>query len=563
MKNNSLIRGIFLAALLSLTVTSCFNRQSGSNSGNQSSNNTSESSSSSEELPPEDKLELVEYDPYKAITNHRNMRINGEGAACEQYTEHTQRVQAEDGTWKTERKYIVENVRALVVPIDFTDYTYEVYGDTEDQSREELRKIMFGTREETSWYSLSEYYKSSSFGQCNVTGDVAPWWHTNIKSTSLPKDSDSKMTSTSYARTIATDIRDYYREHADEINLADYDANQDGYVDALLMVYTAPIETTGSLWWAFCWSLVNPYGKYTPDGGYEGVNRFFWCAFNFFYEKANGQYYSSEEIKNGTAVPDSHTIIHEFGHVLSLPDYYVTDYSGSDYSGLGGLDMMDYNIGDHNAFSKMMYGWINPLRLRGTDGSITYTLHSTTTTGETIIIPAKGEENWDNTLLSQYIMVEFLTPEGVAEQDGKVALVGRSKYYSKAGVRITLVDARLGSWVYSSSGYQFGGYTYMTKPQDNQSYISFAADNTASRSCSKNFKLIEVLPSNGRAMKYVNEADDSLLYYEGQSFGANGVFENYMMHDSNGGYTKQFGFSISVDKIEGNDSATITFTAVK
>lgn len=553
MKKNSLIRGIFLTALLALTITSCVKGKT--NNSSEDSTSTSES-----ETPDPDRLDLVQYDPYEGITNHRNMRINGEGAASEQYTEHTRTVTDEEGNPKKQRSYVIENVRALVIPVDFTDYPCDLYGETEDSSREELRKIMFGTREETAWYSLSEYYKSSSFGTCNVTGDVGPWWHTNIKSTSVPKNIESKP-DTSYSRTCATDIRDYYRENADKINLADYDANQDGYVDALIMLYTAPITTTGELWWAFCWSIPGAYGKYTPDGGYEGVNRFFWAAFNFFYEKPDGSYYSSAEIKDGTAIADSHTIIHEFGHVLSLPDYYVTDYAGSDYSGLGGLDMMDHNIGDHNAFSKMMYGWINPLRLKGTKGSLTYNLKSTTTTGETIIIPAAGEENWDQTLLSQYIMIEFLTPEGVAELDGKVALLGHyPKYYSKAGVRITHVDARLGSWTYSS---EFAGFTYMTKPQESGYYISFACDNTASRSCFPKYKLLELLPANGKSMRYISgNANDDCLYYEGQSFGANGIFENYMMHDTAGGFTKRFGFSISVDKIVGNESATITIKAI-
>lgn len=535
MNKSTLLKGLFLTALMAISVTACKQNNGGK-----------------KEDP--DAIKLVEYDPFTGITNHRNMRINGEGAACEQYTEYSRVVENEDGTKSKQTKYVVDNVKALVIPVDFTDYTYELYGDTENDSREELRKIIFGTREETSWYSLKEYYKASSFGQCNITGDVGPWWHTNIKSTSLPKE-DGK-TSTAYARTCATDIRDYYREHADEINLADYDANKDGYVDALLMLYTAPIDTTGSLWWAFCWSLSNPYGKYTPDGGLEGVNRFFWASFNFFYEKEDGSYYSSAEIKNGTAKPDSHTIIHEFGHVLSLPDYYVTDYNTSDYSGLGGLDMMDYNVGDHNAYSKMMYGWINPRRVTGLNGSLTTTLKSTTTTGDTIIIPAKGYDNWNDTLLDQYIMIEFLTPEGVAELDGKTRLLGHYPlYYSKAGIRITHVDSRLGQ--FTSAG--FSGYAWTTKPSDNQSYITIAADNTASRSCFKKFKLIEVLPATGKSMKTrTGNAGDDCLYQEGQTFGANGLFENYKLHDSAGEFTKDFGFTISIDKINGNESATIT-----
>ena len=136
MKKNSLIRGLFLTTLMALTISACTKKDN------------------TPKVDP-DALQLVEFDPYLAITNHRNMRINGEKAACEQYTEHQRKVTDENGIQRTQRSYVVENVRALVVPVDFTDYPCTLYGETEEQSREELRKIMFGTREETEWYSLS------------------------------------------------------------------------------------------------------------------------------------------------------------------------------------------------------------------------------------------------------------------------------------------------------------------------------------------------------------------------------------------------------------------------
>ena len=525
-----------------------------------SSEESSESSESSSEEESKE-LRLVQDDPYSLGANYRNMRIKGSGYAGEQFTEHS-RYNAELN--KKEYCYAVEEVRALVIPVDFTDYTYEVYGETEDDSREELRKIMFGSRDETAWYSLSEYYKESSFGKCNVSGDVGPWWHTGLKSTDVPKNSKGKP-DTEYARTIAINIQDYYRIHYDEINLAQYDANKDGLVDALLLVYSAPITTTGELWWAFCWSVSGAFGKYTEKGNLEGVNRFFWASFGFFYEKGYDDkgrtiYYTSEEIKNGTAVADSHTIIHEFGHVLSLPDYYVTDYAAGDYEGLGGLDMMDHNIGDHNAFSKMMYGWINPYRVAGSEGSVTQTIRSTTTTGDCIIVPAV--DSWNNTYLDQYLVIEFLTPEGVAELDGKVQLLGQYPlYYSIAGVRITQVDARMGVYSSGSGGYEFTGYTYATTPPDSRSYVTFAASNTASDSAYDKFKLIEVLPATGKTMKALaGRATDACLYQEGDVFGEGTIFPSFKMNDTNGGKTKEFGFKISIDQIVGNESATITIT---
>jgi len=52
--------------------------------------------------------------------------------------------------------------------------------------------------------------------------------------------------------------------------------------------------------------------------------------------------------------------IHETGHALGLPDYYDYDDEIGPTGGLGGLDMMDNNWGDHNPFSKYLLGWIEP-----------------------------------------------------------------------------------------------------------------------------------------------------------------------------------------------------------
>ena len=227
MKKLSLITGVILSALMGLTVIGCGDKKN----------------SSSEDVD-KDALAAVEVDPYSLTSNYRDLRIKGRGYAGEQFTEH------KNENYK--KTYVVENVRALVVPVDFTDYPYTLYGDTEDQSREVLRKAIFGTEEETGWHSLSTYYESTSFGKCHVTGDVMPWWHTNIKSTEVDKDTKTGKPDTAYSRKIAIAIQNYYRKVEHAPNLAEYDANKDGYIDALIMLYSAPITTTGELWWAFC-----------------------------------------------------------------------------------------------------------------------------------------------------------------------------------------------------------------------------------------------------------------------------------------------------------------------
>ena len=534
MKKLSILASIALSCLMGLTVVGC-------------------------DKKPKSDMKAIEVDPYSLSANYRNLRIKGYGYSGEQFTE-----KRKDGN----KTYVIEDVKVLVVPVDFTDYPVTNFANDEADAKAKLNRIFFGSYEDLledytdidlaagkkPWYSLSSYYEATSFGKCHVTGTVADTWHTGVKSTTISKGN------TAYSQQTAVAIQDYYRDPDHGINLADYDANKDGYIDSIIMLYTAPITTTGEVWWAFCWSVPGAFGKYTADGSLEGANRFFWASFNFMYEKGPNQYYTSAEIKSGVAKPDAHTMTHEFGHCLSLPDYYVTDYNGSDYAGMGGLDMMDNNIGDHNAYSKILYGWINPRRIDGSYGSITLDINSTTRTGDTIIIPASGE--WNNTYLDQYVMIEFLTPEGVAVKDGEERYLGYyPQYYNKAGIRITHVDSRMGVWTAGTSKYEFGGYTWATSTDMDRSYVGIAADNTANDSAYPLYKQIEVLPKDGKSMKtHKGDSGNDWLYMAGDEFGAVGCWDNFKLNGTDGTQEKEFGFKIRVDSIDGNNKATITIS---
>ena len=80
----------------------------------------------------------------------------------------------------------------------------------------------------------------------------------------------------------------------------------------------------------------------------------------YYDEEGNHSNWTTEQLASGNAKPDAHTFIHETGHMIGLDDYYSYDRGKGDYGGLGGLDMMDFNIGDHNGYSKWMLGWLHP-----------------------------------------------------------------------------------------------------------------------------------------------------------------------------------------------------------
>jgi len=61
--------------------------------------------------------------------------------------------------------------------------------------------------------------------------------------------------------------------------------------------------------------------------------------------------------------------IYQTGHALGLPDYADMDPSAGPKGGIGGLDMMDAQVGDHNCFSKFLLGWLTPTTVIEGDGA--------------------------------------------------------------------------------------------------------------------------------------------------------------------------------------------------
>ncbi len=498
------------------------------------------------------------------------------------HTKQVEVTQDEEGNevWSTYNE--VTDIRLLVVPVEFTDYSADDLPAGRDGTLEAINTIMFGEAEDTEWQSLRSYYYSSSFGQCNISGSVAPWYQTGktVK--------DFAASSTSAVFSLGQDLWRYYTstdgklelgqmlgyEEGEEGTLADFDANGDYYVDAVVLLYSCPDRVQdrfnnyidNDLYWAWTSSGLGPSGT-TKNSSFD---RFFWTSIYTFYEGGTYQdgtwrEWTAEEEANGTAKLDAHTLIHEFGHILTLPDYYSYDANsgGDDYYPMGGVDMMDFNIGDHNSVSKAWYGWTSPYII---DHPGTITLGSATTTGDFCIIPIGGEFN--GTLCSQYIAIELISPDGVAEHDAYYRLhsSGMSSYpyyYSDVAVRVIHVDARPGLFRYDSSTgiTSFAGFRETNiNTSSSYEYVDFACDNTASRSCYTNYKLLEVLPSSGRSIKAYGTATNDILWHEGDQFGYGDVYKNYMMNGTDGSKDVKLGYRFTIDEIdEVNKTVTITF----
>ena len=490
------------------------------------------------------------YDRENYISEHNSLRTLGMGYAAEDYT----RIYTDKGSF-TE----VTDVKALVVPVDFTDFpasSLRSGSNSEELAKKDIEDAVFGEgeSERLPWESLKSYYEKSSFGECHIEGKVTDWYHTGKSVTQFAANG------TGATQTLCKAVTKWAVE-TQGISTKDYDANGDGYIDSIIMIYSCPphVQVKGKavnddLYWAFCSSSSDAGSNKEDPSPY----RFFWASYKTFFENGptvDGKYkdWTDEQIKSGVATIDSHTLIHEFGHVLSLPDLYNGNYdlqgkNANAYDPTCGTDMMSYNVGDHNAWSKALYGWVAPYVVYG---DATITLKSTTDTGNFIALPAVDMEEPDRefTLLSQFVMLEFLTPTGVAKYDGEHKFSGNYPlWYKEAGVRATLIDARPGRFAYGGG---FEGFTAAVGSGTGY-YVNFACNNNdVTRSCFETYKICELIPNSDTDIraKDLRTATDENLYHEGDRFNLSGdsVWKDFKV-DSKDGYRNlifNYGFEIT------------------
>ena len=271
--------------------------------------------------------------------------------------------------------------KVLLLRVDFPDVKFEE-GDTE----EALKNIAFGG--DTGAYTaypyenLQAYYERSSYGKLHITGDTMSYTAQHERS---------------YYETVG--IEALYKEALEAmdptVDFSQYDGNDDGYIDGLYMHFAGYDSGWGSIWWSM-----------TYQGGIGGE----------YDGKHVGGYvtlHEQSDTKDG-----AQTLIHETGHLLGLADYYT--YTDQVYDqGINTYDMMMDNVGDHNAFSKWLLGWIEDDEIKKISLSDNESVNEAVTL-ESLSKEKNGEKKYkcavvspkDEGMFSEYLMIEYDTELG-------------------------------------------------------------------------------------------------------------------------------------------------------
>lgn len=385
----------------------------------------------------------------------------------------------------------------LVIPVEFSDRLASTYG----YDIENIKKAFYKDGK-TDYYSVYDYYYISSMGQLTLDITVVDEWFrpSNTSTYYANQMQDGELIGD---QMVMNEALAYLSKTMD---LSEFDSDENQIIDAVVLVTTLKIDEETDFYWAYrYWNTYTDANDYYYE--YDGVsaNDYLWASYSFLHEDTElNKDYTNTEIIN------PYTFIHEFGHILGSEDYYDTGYTGS--SPLDGNDIMDAEIGDHNAYTKFNFGWIKSSRLVVTDTEITVTLEEFSKNGDTLIIA----NNFDPSLgvyQEYYILVYYTNGELNSGMGG---------YFENEGILVYHVNASLISEEYEGEIY-YDVYNTNTDPSD-----KYGTENN----------LIELI-----------ENENGYIFEIGDTLGA--------VTDDLG---TPLGYTFTVDSL-GESAATITVTA--
>lgn len=372
------------------------------------------------------------------------------------------------------------DVKIFVLLIEFSDYPH-----IEEDSQSAVHTKIFGPENTGSsnypYESLNAYYNRSSYGLLNLSGGSTLGWYNAGSRSSVDESDDGRE------ELIKTAINSFDAAGHD---FSQYDNNGDGVIDYFGVIWTGQRGDWSSFWWGYQTSFLDD--TYTVDGKQLGKYSWQWESRNY-----------------PSGAQDPLVLIHETGHALGLPDYYDYDDSVGPQGGIGGLDMMDHNLGDHNAFSKFVLDWLNPDVIAATGNYPGQILSSSASSADALLVMP----NASGSPFEEFFMVQHRKRE---KNDTEIPT---------DGLLIWHVDARLNS----------GGTNYL--------YDNSYADH----------KLLRLMEADG-----LEEIEQNLSANEGDFYIAGNSFTSSSSPDSNAYGGLNTGVQVTNIAAAGND---VTFDA--
>jgi len=469
--------------------------------------------------------------------------------------------------------------KLLVIPVWFTDSSNFINMSHKEDVRQDIEKCYFGTNEETGWRSVKTYYSELSQERCVLDGVVSDWYECGYAYTSAAKFS-SETARYSFMSTLINDAVEWYFQQDGALDDNDFDLDENGFLDGVMLIYGAPdyysLYNAGYGYqamnydnlWAYTTWLENEASVEAPN-----ANVIFWASYAFMYgtEVAQSRTGSKNFCGGDTAYCnlDTHTFIHEMGHVFGANDYY--DYSGS-YCPSGGFSMQDNNVGSHDPFTALACGWVDPYIPKQ---SCEITIRPFQNQGHDLILLTPF---WDsmNSPFDEYMLLELYTPTGLNEFDCNHTY--KSGQYPKGpkdvGVRLWHVDSRL---IKAKRAYANGSVMWDSNPtiDPTESNVYTMLSNTywsssSSGYCSvlgqsySDYNILQLVKNSTTASHKIRSGtylSSNDLFKDGSSFNMNSYGKQFVNTGKlNSDESLGWSFGVSITGTGENALATITLT---
>lgn len=471
--------------------------------------------------------------------------------------------------YETDSAPSLGTVNLLVVPVWFTDSSN--YISSKANVRSDIEKAYFGTSADTGWESVKTFYEKESNGKLTFTGTVSEWYECGEKFSNYNYSTGYGVDSTSSLVLKAT--KWYFNNHTSD-SRKNYDNDGDGYIDGIMIIYGGPDynayakEPPYSNWgdnlWAYTYWIQNPAYKSTSS---PGANAYFWASYDFMYNdktafaRTGKSNYNNGGINEHLLV-DSHTYVHEMGHVFGLEDYY--DYSGQ-YTPAGGFSMQDANVGGHDPFSCLALGWAEayvPTENCEVELEPFQTSHK-------VILLSPSFNNY-NSPFDEYLLLELYTPTGLNKFDTDYQYSqGSPRGVNATGIRLWHVDCRLFKY---KSGTPSASTIYTYPVTD----CGFMMSNTYYSSGTKNsisplgksyadYNMLQLIRNSVTSGYKPNDyLKESYLFRDGSSFKMYNYKNQFVQSGKlNSGKALGWEFSVSIQGSGDSAVATISLTLDK
>ena len=289
-----------------------------------------------------------------------------------------------------------ENFHGLVILIDFADRTFYAEDPkafyTEMFSTEGLTGFHdpFTNRDVTCPGSVRDYFSDQSNGAFQPPFDVYGPYTSTKKANQCYNGYSTIFTSA-------------LKKANDDIDYTKYDNNGDGKVDMVYFLVAGYSAASNGAESGYLWPHASSfsYAHLSLDG--KWIDRY----------ASSTELYGWQSSPSSVCVEGIGTVAHEFSHVLGLPDFYDTDYSGSggESHHPGEWDVMagggDFNYGrtpaGYTLYERYALGWAKPqtitregtYSMEAVNVSRTGYILRTPVTGEFFTIENRQKTGWD------------------------------------------------------------------------------------------------------------------------------------------------------------------------